>query len=249
MKLTALLTLFSAICTATASTIGTRAFKGHTPIFPIPGLEDRAFKGHNPIYPIPGLQIRASPNETVPATGSLEEIRARALEINPNWDEEYYGPAQKAVDERFMMHGSDDDSDDDSDTDAESDADAESGTHLSKRLAKDFDAEGIYCTREKKVDWINARREAIRLVLLDGAPRLGAGPGKCSRVGCTAGSAIVWCNDNREVLKLKSWDEVADGAWAVIGKCRWSEKGEGFYVSGQARHKNNWNVIVRSEKC
>ncbi|KAL4903108.1 hypothetical protein BDW74DRAFT_179979 [Aspergillus multicolor] len=117
---------------------------------------------------------------------------------------------------------------------------------LAKRRAPDFKATRVDCTHKKKVDWINAMAEGRRLYVLDGAPRLG--PGQCSRVGCSTGTAIVWCNEGKEVLKLNSWDEVADGAWVVINQCRFGDFGD-WYVAGTAYHAGDWKVTIRTEKC
>ncbi|KAG6107035.1 hypothetical protein E4U13_007129 [Claviceps humidiphila] len=79
-------------------------------------------------------------------------------------------------------------------------------------------------------------------------PTIGPGPGNCSRVSCSYGAAIWWCNDNSEKLELNSFKDIADGAIFIMDEC----VSFGFMMDragGQAFMPGNWNVIVRQDHC
>ncbi|KAK2001460.1 hypothetical protein LX36DRAFT_628693 [Colletotrichum falcatum] len=83
---------------------------------------------------------------------------------------------------------------------------------------------------------------------VQGQPRNGAGPGNCGRVSCRKNTGIWWCNDAQSSRELASFGDIADGAQRVLKKCQdkpGADRGDGMTVSGQAFHKDNWNVIVR----
>ncbi|KFY43022.1 hypothetical protein V495_04216 [Pseudogymnoascus sp. VKM F-4514 (FW-929)] len=90
-----------------------------------------------------------------------------------------------------------------------------------------------------------------------GQPTNGPGPGNCGRVSCSFNSAIWWCNDNHSAKTLPSFNNIADGAQVILNSCRHpAHKGacgicwnSNAAISGQDFHSDNWNVIVRSDKC
>ncbi|GIZ36750.1 hypothetical protein CKM354_000021700 [Cercospora kikuchii] len=81
-----------------------------------------------------------------------------------------------------------------------------------------------------------------------GSPRIGPGPGKCSRVSCSYNSAIWWCNDNRVGIGLFSFASIADGAQYLVDRCQ--SKAFGIAgVSGRVFHSAGWNVVVQRDTC
>ncbi|KAL4975535.1 hypothetical protein BDW66DRAFT_151823 [Aspergillus desertorum] len=219
MKFTAAVAFASAICAATAAYAGSPS--------------------DNTYNTIPEYEIEVAPNRTIIARGTIEQIREQALAHNPNWDEEYYHPAQKLANERYRL-----------DHAVVNTNSTSSASTLEKRRANDFNALRITCGgRWHAVSYDGALREALRLYGIKGKPRNGPGPGNCGRVGCSYGTSIVWCNDNREAKTLGSFDEIADGAFAIMQRCSHDKSGEGTKVSGQAFNKANWNVILRGEDC
>ncbi|KAI3553134.1 hypothetical protein CABS01_07016 [Colletotrichum abscissum] len=83
---------------------------------------------------------------------------------------------------------------------------------------------------------------------VQGKPENGAGPANCGRVSCRNGTAIWWCNDAKSTKQIDSFGDIADGAQRVLSKCKDkldANQGQGMTVSGQAFHKDSWNVVVR----
>jgi hypothetical protein len=147
---------------------------------------------------VPEYEVEVSPNKTIIARGTIEQIREQALAHNPNWDEEYYAPAQKLAKERYQLvpAGADTNS-------------TGSASSLEKRRAEDFDSLRITCGRPwHAVSYEGALKEALRLYGVKGTPKNGPGPGTCERVGCSYGTAIIWCNDVSTLSVLSGWSEV-----------------------------------------
>ncbi|KAL4745318.1 hypothetical protein BDW72DRAFT_208295 [Aspergillus terricola var. indicus] len=174
---------------------------------------------------VPEYELEVSPNKTIIARGTIEQIREQALAHNPNWDEEYYAPAQKLAKERYQLGP------------AAADANStDSASTFEKRRAEDFDSLRITCGSPwHAVSYEGALKESLRLYGIKGKPKNGPGPGNCER--------------NKEAKTLSSFDEIADGAFAIMKKCSHDKHGEGTKVSGQAFNKANWNVILRGEDC
>ncbi|KAL4760981.1 uncharacterized protein BDW70DRAFT_168295 [Aspergillus foveolatus] len=205
MKFTAVVALFSTICAVAAAYVGSPSDYTYTLV--------------------PEFEVEVSPNKTIIARGTIEQIREQALAHNPNWDEEYYAPAQKLAEERYQL------------VPAGADANSTgSASSLEKRRAEDFNSLRITCGRPwHAVSYEGALKEALRLYGVKGTPKNGPGPGTCGR--------------NTEAKTLSSFDEIADGAFAIMKKCAHDKHGEGTKVSGQAFNKANWNVILRGEDC
>ncbi|OLN91678.1 hypothetical protein CCHL11_06602 [Colletotrichum chlorophyti] len=81
-----------------------------------------------------------------------------------------------------------------------------------------------------------------------GKPKASAGPAMCGRVSCSWKTAIWWCNDDDKPKTLESFSDIADGAEKVWSECTDTEF-HFWFASGQAFHKDNWNVIVGYEYC
>ncbi|CBF78490.1 hypothetical protein AN7384.2 [Aspergillus nidulans FGSC A4] len=197
MKFPAAVALFSTISAVAAAYVGSPSAYTYTSV--------------------PEFEIEVSPNKTIIARGTIEQIREQALAHNPNWDEEYYAPAQKLAEERYQL------------VPAGADANSTGSTpSLEKRRAEDFDSLRITCGRPwHAVSYEGALKEALRLYGVKGTPQNGPGPGNCGRVGCSYGTAIIWCNDDTETKTLSSFDEIADGAFAIMQKCAHDKHGEG----------------------
>lgn len=118
----------------------------------------------------------------------MEQIRKEANAINPNWDAEYFYPAQEQA-KRALA--------------AEAELEKRGLSEgLEKRLSADFDALRITCGgRWEAVEYMDAMRQNVYLMNHGGTPEIGGGPGECSRVSCANNAAIVWCNDVRPLPK------------------------------------------------
>ncbi|KAL4807462.1 hypothetical protein BDV18DRAFT_158681 [Aspergillus unguis] len=213
MKFTAIATIFAALVAGTTAVATPLAYEATE---------------------VPSWEIEVFPNETMILNGTIEEVRAQALAINPNWVDEGEEAAHEEF-KRALGFGSD--------------VEKRDGL-LAKRLAKDFKADHIACqTPWKDVEYMEAMRRNVYLMGHKGAPKLGAGPGKCSRVSCAYDVGITWCNDNKKSITLKKWSQVADGAAAIMDKCEHQKFAAESRVGGQAFHVDNWNVIIRKEDC
>ncbi|QDS75117.1 hypothetical protein FKW77_007416 [Venturia effusa] len=73
------------------------------------------------------------------------------------------------------------------------------------------------------------------------------GPQKCSRVSCSWGSAILWCNDQAAGLSFDSFERIVQGAWLVLNSC--ANAWPAHKIAGQAFNPDGWNVLVRDADC
>ncbi|KAK4182594.1 hypothetical protein QBC35DRAFT_444941 [Podospora australis] len=158
---------------------------------------------------------------TVVLNGTMEEVHAQLLEINPKYDQEFAHVQTKrgAVEEA---------------------APKASRNALAKRdntLCGNWPS----ASKSRIQQDINYLRNDV-----GGRPGNGPGPGNCGRVSCSNNAAIYWCNDNNFSYTLNGWWEIADGAQAIVNDCASAAS----YVSGQRFIWNgNWNVIVRGDSC
>ncbi|OAQ72121.1 hypothetical protein VFPPC_00170 [Pochonia chlamydosporia 170] len=180
--------------------------------------------------PIPGYgivdiqwEIETKPGgPTVQINGTIEQAVAQLHKINPNFSKDYNL----------------------------NDATADGGDEHDKRAAQpnDFDVKcfGRWVATVSK--WINEGVKYLKGV--KGQPTNGPGPGNCGRVSCSYDSAIWWCNDNHASKTLDSFTSIANGAAKIVSSCN-RPMGNPFYhfTSGQAFHKDGWNVIVRKDWC
>ncbi|KAF9880319.1 hypothetical protein CkaCkLH20_02273 [Colletotrichum karsti] len=110
------------------------------------------------------------------------------------------------------------------------------------------DGDGVLCHnfREGNRSAVAVGIEALRKVPMK--PMNGAGPANCGRVSCQNNTGIWWCNDATTPRELNSFADIADGAQRVVSSCKDkldANQGDGMTVSGQAFHKDGWNVVVR----
>ncbi|RYP01097.1 hypothetical protein DL765_010883 [Monosporascus sp. GIB2] len=77
----------------------------------------------------------------------------------------------------------------------------------------------------------------------------------CSRVSCSYGNGITWCND-RSYRVTTECARLGDYAQMVLNKCTWSQR-EGSRTfphwvplcNGQQFSSAGWNVLIRQELC
>ncbi|KAF6794991.1 hypothetical protein CSOJ01_13569 [Colletotrichum sojae] len=99
---------------------------------------------------------------------------------------------------------------------------------------------GRWSETDAQTTWDNIKY----LRTVGGKPRLGAGPSTCSRVSCSWGAGITWCNDSNSEKELCSFGSVADGAERIFLECGGADSGRHRSVAGQVFHYTNWNVFI-----
>ncbi|KAL4791934.1 hypothetical protein BDV19DRAFT_282662 [Aspergillus venezuelensis] len=168
----------------------------------------------------PEWEVEVAPNTTIVARGTIEQVRTQLSKINPRWE---------------------------ADNKAKREAATADVVELTKRT--DFVTDGrVDCGgRWERTRWERIHDGIEYLRSVPGQPTNGPGPGACGRVSCSYGGAIWWCNDNTTPKTLAGYGSIADGAQAIMDKCRYYEVGGRYWVSGQAFHKTGWNVIVRHD--
>ncbi|GKT50109.1 uncharacterized protein ColSpa_10290 [Colletotrichum spaethianum] len=159
--------------------------------------------------------------KTISVRGTVEEVAAQMLDMKPSFD----------VDEQFGKIAI---------------------TPIGRRAAFGDDTSTLcHNFREGNRSAVHVSIDQLKTV--QGRPQNGAGPGNCGRVSCRDNTGIWFCNDAQSPKELGSFKDIADGAQRVLDKCQDkldANQGEGMTVSGQAYHKDNWNVVVRGgESC
>ncbi|KAK3998289.1 hypothetical protein QBC44DRAFT_338278 [Cladorrhinum sp. PSN332] len=172
-------------------------------------------------------EVEATPGgPTMILNGTVEEVHAQLLEVNPNYDSDFaeIKAAKKAA------------------------AAARQFTGLSNREASNIcDLYGVWDSATKArilegVDYLHG---------VKGQPVNGPGPGNCGRVSCSYDSAIWWCNDNPTTKALPSFDPIADAAAIIVTDCpEMDTEVLGVRtISGQRFQDDLWNCIVRGAHC
>ncbi|KAK4224233.1 hypothetical protein QBC38DRAFT_371454 [Podospora fimiseda] len=150
--------------------------------------------------PIPGYDIvelswEVKPyltGDSITLNGTIEQVHAQLLEINPNYDTE----VAPVVAEAAL---------------AESKQIARRGV-ISKR-------DHTICGHFSSANKGRIQQGIDYLWGVGGRPGNGPGPGACGRVSCSYNSAIYWCNDNSYFYQLNGYWEIANGAGQVINDC------------------------------
>ncbi|KAK3988490.1 hypothetical protein QBC44DRAFT_397908 [Cladorrhinum sp. PSN332] len=160
-------------------------------------------------------------------TGTVEEVHAQLLEINPNWDEEV---AATLLAERDAATAA---------LEARAIGDGENG--LQKR-------DWTICGND-----LGARQDRIRegisyLRGLSGQAVNGPGPRNCSRVSCSWNSGIWYCNNN-SFNKAMPWFHIANAAQVLVDQCSWHGGAWGILTRGERWHDDQWFAIVASSTC
>ncbi|KAG6020594.1 hypothetical protein E4U40_005995 [Claviceps sp. LM458 group G5] len=176
--------------------------------------------------PIPGHDVETlawnvdlDPRDApITLTGTIEEVTSKAKKLNPRWARDM-GKRKPIRDDEARLQ------------------------------ARDW-AYRVDCLDGKR--WKNANLKYIKegldyLSKISAKPKIGPGPGKCSRVSCSDHAAIWWCNDKSTDLELHSFMEIVSSATSILDHC--TDYGAPFdFVGGQAFMPDNWNVIIRKDK-
>ncbi|KAL6922393.1 hypothetical protein FSHL1_006352 [Fusarium sambucinum] len=178
---------------------------------------------------IPEWEVEVTSGNTTVLQGTIQEVHARLLQMNPNWDDEYLNSTHKT-------------------TNTEK---GDSNMHLFGR--NDFKGARYECTEH----WPECEPSPIatsinHLRSIQGKPMNGPGPGTCVRVSCSQNAAILWCNDDASWKTLDEFGVIADGAEFVGKMCTrwgWDVGRYRAFLSGQVFHKDNWKVIVQKDEC
>ncbi|KAL3490622.1 hypothetical protein BJX62DRAFT_237908 [Aspergillus germanicus] len=151
--------------------------------------------------------------------GTVQDVHAQLLELNPNYDAEAEELAKAFQAKR----------------EEEEEQPQEKRDHS-------------FCGRWPHADQILARQNVRTLRGQSGRPSLGAGPGVCARVACTndGGAVVWWCNDNTHPVTLGSFSDIANAATVIDQDCSSWYLGA-WILRGQRFHDDDVNVIVRSE--
>ncbi|PGH27625.1 hypothetical protein AJ80_00638 [Polytolypa hystricis UAMH7299] len=176
--------------------------------------------------PIPGYRVEDitwaveyAPGKNTTLTGTVQQVYAQLLDMNPQYEAQF----------GTIEHNATAVEDEDEDV-----------TTRSKR-------EHTICNPFPRAPCNRINEGISYLTRVNGRPTNGPGPGNCGRVSCSWSSAIWWCNDNRRTHTLSSFRDIANAAKVAVKDCRNLDKG--CQVSGQRFLDDNWNVIVRGQKC
>ncbi|AEO69047.1 fd896ae8-f71e-4e42-ba99-548a03bad6f5 [Thermothielavioides terrestris] len=171
--------------------------------------------------PIPGYrivpiqwEIEVAPGQIARLNGTVQEVYAQALQINPNF--KLKTPSTPARPRRALAH----------------------------QRSKVEDCNYPYPLAEASK--IHDGVEYLRGV--PGKPVEGPGPTACGRVSCSWKSAIWWCNDNKNLYTLDSFNKIADSAQFILLTCPWTGY-MNWYVSGQNFETEHWSTIVKGDDC
>ncbi|KAL2801847.1 hypothetical protein BJX63DRAFT_146361 [Aspergillus granulosus] len=174
--------------------------------------------------------------------GTVEQVYAKLLEINPNYDKDW-GNANDEGKIEGVIH-SNFDLDVDVDTAVGSETDIHAGLESRDDLEPLHPREGLTCEADRNADMWHIHDGIRYLRKVKGQPV--NDPGQCGRVSCSGNSAIWWCNldpDHRKVLP--SFNNIADGAQVIADNCRRGPN----RVRGKLGHRDRWQVIVQHAKC
>ncbi|KXG46519.1 uncharacterized protein PGRI_053750 [Penicillium griseofulvum] len=147
--------------------------------------------------PIPGYgveefswEVETKPGgDKVILNGTVQEIYAELLDINPKYDLDFADILAQP-----------------------NDVTKEDTPHLQKRLA-------VTCNNYDQALRTRIQEGISHLRSVRGQPTNGPGPGNCGRVSCSYNSAIWWCNDNTSPKTLGGFGNIADSAQVIINQC------------------------------
>ena len=115
-------------------------------------------------------EIQAFPDgEYLTLEGTVQEVEAQLLAINPNWETDFPLPPSVAA--------------------------ADAARRLARRT--DFGGSKTLCNLFEKASIYEILGGINYLRGVGGRPGAGPGPGNCGQVSCSWNSAIIWCNDVR----------------------------------------------------
>ncbi|KAL4773045.1 hypothetical protein BDW60DRAFT_32823 [Aspergillus nidulans var. acristatus] len=162
---------------------------------------------------------------TVLLNGTVQEIYAELLKINPSYDGDFaetLAAAQAAAE-----------------TETQTETEASTGAaSLHKRLP-------VTCNNYDQAITRRIREGITYLRGVSGRPTHGPGPGNCGRVSCSYNSATWWCNENTSPNTLPGFNNIADGAQVVLNHSAPTD----IYISGEEDHADKWRAVVRRSPC
>ncbi|KAJ0414340.1 hypothetical protein BJY00DRAFT_318905 [Aspergillus carlsbadensis] len=225
--------------------------------FPTPS----ALAGPESDYVIPSWEVAVYPGAApIILNGTVEQVYAKLLEMNPNYDDDWKNADDIDVDididfdtntaldlelERcefeYDIH-----SDVEVGVGVGGDVDVDAEIDFVSNAALDLDLErrevehDIHCFRSVGVQKKYLRSGIKYLRKVKGRPHLP--PKKCGRVSCSYDSAIEWCNDREhDGFFLPSFNNIADGAQTILDICGKRSKA----VKGWLGHgEDKWRVNV-----
>ncbi|KAF2741845.1 hypothetical protein M011DRAFT_472737 [Sporormia fimetaria CBS 119925] len=163
--------------------------------------------------------IEVAPGRHEVLTGTVEEVIAKATELNPSFMATLEPQALDAADNKTAL----------------ADANGWVGGTLK---CHEFLDEGADIGRIRQgIDYLNRLRSK---------PRVRPGPRLCARVSCSHNSAINICNDNKDWIELQNWQVVTGITSYIIDAC--SAPGD-KYLYGQFFTYYMYNILIRLDAC
>lgn len=180
-------------------------------------------------------------------TGTIQEVHAQLLKINPDYDARFAPILAKRAADRALLEM----------------ANATSGAQHRPNLI-DYTRCGLF-KQAASANYIRDGIEYLRRIPA-GVPSMGMG---CGKVSCSWGSAIYWCNavsawenlgimtlpaleltaccvlQNNHVKTLGGWHNIADGAQLILDVCQ----GINHVISGGRFHADGWATVVKGTRC
>ncbi|KAK3987947.1 hypothetical protein QBC44DRAFT_399507 [Cladorrhinum sp. PSN332] len=216
MKSTALITSIAALL-ATAHGLATPVRRTEAPRSPIPegyGIVDSEQLE---------WEVETTPGgPKVALNGTVQQVRAQLLEINPKYDEEF----APIISER----------------NAKALEETTPASPLHKRDWTVCWGRMAGARQERIIQGIHYLRG------LSGEARNGPGPRNCGRVSCDLDNSIWYCNDNN-FSKSMPWFHIANAAQVLVNECTWWKDNYTPQVSGERWHDDRWFVIVTNAPC
>ncbi|KAL5338580.1 hypothetical protein BJX70DRAFT_194892 [Aspergillus crustosus] len=184
---------------------------------------DNVAEASNPVT----WNVKAHPDgPEVTLTGTVEEVYSQLVSMNPSYDEDWASvnaTAPAILNDDDLKLGS-------------------QFTHYNEKdsLTCDFHPRAHVKTIQKGITYLRK---------VHGTPTMGPGPNACGRVSCSYNAAIFWCNTSKSVKKLPAYNNIADGAQVILNICINRMYDGAEFTSGLLHHNDDWDVIVRHDKC
>ncbi|KAL4807454.1 hypothetical protein BDV18DRAFT_167982 [Aspergillus unguis] len=145
--------------------------------------EDDAVDSYD-VIPYPGA-------DTITLNGTLSEVYAQVLEINPNYEQDWSNGDTTVTE-------------------------SESTSNLERRADENAD---IHCYHKINKGWVGPAEDGIEHLRQFKLPP-GLKGNTCKKVSCSGNTAISWCNDRSTLRVLPSFNNIADGAQVILNKCK-----------------------------
>ncbi|KAL4805164.1 hypothetical protein BDV18DRAFT_161561 [Aspergillus unguis] len=169
------------------------------------------------VIPYPGA-------DEIILNGTISEVYARVLEINPNYEADWANYSSTAT-------GSEDGSEEEGGSDLT--------TRDDKKKPKD-----LHCFKVWADGKTSPTQEGIYYLRKFKLPP-GLKGNSCKTVSCAYTTAIRWCNDRPTLRVLPSFNNIADGAQVIYNYCQRNYDS----VGGWLGHSDDWRVFVDKGDC